>query len=617
VTTGPPDIENVNDAIEQFEARAQHLNRRLAETFGGEERPYDAAATPDRLFAYGVLGGKDVGKSTLINALAGSNITNPGDVLGEGTLDAAVYVHEKDLAAWHERCTDHQFVRPSRMRTHTRDMLRNVVLVDLPDFDSRFAGHLSYVRDFQGMLDGILWLATPQKYKDRLLQEELRRVHREGFMFVMNKADWVVETRKEATADELRESFIRAIGDALGDNGAAGDDAPDTEETSTPPGIEPDTPPRFKREHVFIISAQKKTYDYPRLQQILVREHSPAEIARRKALNYLRALAALLADLDAHFALRRGAAGLESLMGEIPGKVNAAFGAEHRQGVLEELTELPEPHRRQSSGLLYHRLESWPIMRMMLWPIRTLIGYFAGRLAHRGTRHGDYDALAEILDAGARPLTTRLDDIREAIELEHRVTLDWIEANENVARPPGGEERDIAGLIGRLRGELLHHDRKRLGFLKDKYPPPGRLGRMLVWFPPLWFFILQPLGNAFYNENKSWLKIIFPMFGAAALLEAFVLLILMYVVWVVKVYADCARWVGADRRESIETFWDEHFLSEVAAIWRNHYGAVVRQTTAYRDEWETLSASVADLQSQLRNPSPEPGDDESPPASDA
>ena len=48
----------------------------------------------DDLVVCGILGGKDVGKSTLINALAQTNVSDASQEIGEGTARPMVYVHE-------------------------------------------------------------------------------------------------------------------------------------------------------------------------------------------------------------------------------------------------------------------------------------------------------------------------------------------------------------------------------------------------------------------------------------------------------------------------------------------------------------------------------------------
>ncbi len=53
----------------------------------------------DPLFLYGIVGGKDVGKTVFINQLAGAEISLDTDILDEGTREAVGYYHQQDADA--------------------------------------------------------------------------------------------------------------------------------------------------------------------------------------------------------------------------------------------------------------------------------------------------------------------------------------------------------------------------------------------------------------------------------------------------------------------------------------------------------------------------------------
>src|SRR5579885_2825449 len=98
------------------------------------------AQVGDAFYLVGLIGGKDVGKSALVNALAGRNVTTTSSY-GPGTEGVLAYAHvsqERGLRELLEREVPGQF----RIVTHEIPMLRRQVLLDLPDFDSHFASHL-------------------------------------------------------------------------------------------------------------------------------------------------------------------------------------------------------------------------------------------------------------------------------------------------------------------------------------------------------------------------------------------------------------------------------------------------------------------------------------------
>src|SRR5579863_7054825 len=85
-------------------------------------------------YLVGLIGGKEVGKSALVNALAGANITAMS-AYGPGTEGVIAYAHvsqEKPLRELLDRLVPGQF----RIVTHDVPALRRQVLLDLPDIDS-------------------------------------------------------------------------------------------------------------------------------------------------------------------------------------------------------------------------------------------------------------------------------------------------------------------------------------------------------------------------------------------------------------------------------------------------------------------------------------------------
>ena len=79
----PGDLESVNREL----ATLMHTDR--AQLVSGAD-----SALQDELIVCGILGGKDVGKSTLINALARAKVSTDTAEVGKGTERPMVYVHE-------------------------------------------------------------------------------------------------------------------------------------------------------------------------------------------------------------------------------------------------------------------------------------------------------------------------------------------------------------------------------------------------------------------------------------------------------------------------------------------------------------------------------------------
>src|SRR5207237_8503991 len=105
---------------------------------GGER--LDAPADP--LLVVMLCGPTAVGKSSLINTLAGSDISCPG--LGAMTSAAVLYVHEQDDPARlfeYGEAVGQLARQPHTVVRHRRDALLHKVVVETPDLDSVVRQH--------------------------------------------------------------------------------------------------------------------------------------------------------------------------------------------------------------------------------------------------------------------------------------------------------------------------------------------------------------------------------------------------------------------------------------------------------------------------------------------
>ena len=180
---------------------ADAINRQLATLL--DRVPADLArgaevALADELVICGVLGGKDVGKSTLINALAEAQVSADASEVGRGTDRPIAYVHEAQTDAVEARLHAVGHEVDLQVCTHQADAIRNVVLLDLPDFDSEFADHLDIVRRAAPLLDRVLWVLTPKKIGDRAWVSMLHDVIKDtrNVHCVLNKTDELLSGRR-------------------------------------------------------------------------------------------------------------------------------------------------------------------------------------------------------------------------------------------------------------------------------------------------------------------------------------------------------------------------------------------------------------------------------------
>ena len=183
------DPEATLDAVNRQLSRLLHLDQLALQTGG-------SSSLQDPLWVWGVLGGKDVGKSSLINALAGSDIVDSNEVVGEGTFQPAVYSTRDDLPALQARLGSVEGVSMTYCAEAPATM-HGLALVDMPDFDSLFLDHIDQVHRVTSVLDGIIWITTPKKIGDLKGIQEIQQVlkARPNFVYVVNKRSfgWTID----------------------------------------------------------------------------------------------------------------------------------------------------------------------------------------------------------------------------------------------------------------------------------------------------------------------------------------------------------------------------------------------------------------------------------------
>ena len=128
-------------AVEQLVREAMQLTGSDAPELLEEDAPVLAgdAISEDGFYLVGLIGGKDVGKSALVNALAGRKITETTSH-GPGTEIAVAYAHVAQESALRE-LLEKEVPGHYRIVTHEIPSLKRQVLLDLPDIDSRWESH--------------------------------------------------------------------------------------------------------------------------------------------------------------------------------------------------------------------------------------------------------------------------------------------------------------------------------------------------------------------------------------------------------------------------------------------------------------------------------------------
>ncbi|MFH1748577.1 MAG: GTPase [Planctomycetota bacterium] len=151
-------------------------------------------ATPADLFTEGqmrplviaLFGGTGVGKSSLLNRLAGIEIARVG-VERPTSRDVTLYLHESvQLADLPENLPLDRVVT----RTHNSALLREVLWIDAPDIDSVEETNRQCAFAWLPHVDLVCYVVSPERYRDDIGWQVLKqRGHKHGWMFVMNRWD--------------------------------------------------------------------------------------------------------------------------------------------------------------------------------------------------------------------------------------------------------------------------------------------------------------------------------------------------------------------------------------------------------------------------------------------
>ena len=154
------------------------------------------------IYVMALAGGTGVGKSSILNALAG-HVVSPARAV-RPTTDAPVAwvpaAHQAELApllGW---------LNVETIVSHDGDGLDDVAILDLPDMDSVRREHRATVDELLPRIDAVTWVVDPEKYDDASEHAYWRSLapHAERLQFILNKADRMTDADARLVIDDLR-----------------------------------------------------------------------------------------------------------------------------------------------------------------------------------------------------------------------------------------------------------------------------------------------------------------------------------------------------------------------------------------------------------------------------
>jgi len=150
--------------------------------------------TPDTLFNHNgsrplivaFMGGTGVGKSSLLNRLAGKAIARAG--VERPTSREVTLYHHHSVAINH--LPEQLPLAQIKIAEHDNESRKNMVWIDMPDFDSTEQSNKHQVLEWLPHIDVLIYVVSPERYRDekawRLL---LAEGGRHAWLFVLNQWD--------------------------------------------------------------------------------------------------------------------------------------------------------------------------------------------------------------------------------------------------------------------------------------------------------------------------------------------------------------------------------------------------------------------------------------------
>ena len=172
---------------------------------------------PSDAYMLAIAGGTGVGKSTILNAIAGQEVS-PASSRRPTTAEPIAWVPAErrreltGLLTW---------LGVTQVREHPAERLGELAVIDLPDFDSIAPEHRRRVDELLPRVDAVAWVVDPEKYKDEIVHGGYLRTFGPRLrhqLVVLNRSDLLTAEDVTRVSDDMRAQLRR---EGLGDVGIA------------------------------------------------------------------------------------------------------------------------------------------------------------------------------------------------------------------------------------------------------------------------------------------------------------------------------------------------------------------------------------------------------------
>ena len=166
---------------------------------------------PSAAYVLALVGGTGVGKSSLLNALAGDAVST-ASARRPTTSEPVAWVPDEEanalapVLAW---------LGVDEIRTHTAGGLGSVAILDLPDMDSVEPAHRERVEAVLPRVDAVAWITDLEKYGDAVLHDAFLRTwvpRLDRQAIVVNKVDRLHGDDRSRVRRDLEVDLDRRLG---------------------------------------------------------------------------------------------------------------------------------------------------------------------------------------------------------------------------------------------------------------------------------------------------------------------------------------------------------------------------------------------------------------------
>lgn len=165
---------------------------------------------PDQLFAdrqaqsrpliVAFIGGTGVGKSSLLNRLAGQAVAKAG--IERPTSREVTLYHHRSLQL--QQLPANPPLDKTKLALHDNPQNSHIVWIDMPDFDSVELANKNLVLEWLPHIDVLLYVVSPERYRDNKAWQLLKAEGgKHAWVFVMNQWDRAVPSQLEDFKQQL------------------------------------------------------------------------------------------------------------------------------------------------------------------------------------------------------------------------------------------------------------------------------------------------------------------------------------------------------------------------------------------------------------------------------